>query len=153
MGNNLNNAGARLSSIGWSKSAGAFGEEQAALLGLYFKKASKFLDACGSDETSAFFDASEKVAPGAIRLPEDSVELIELISTHENALTVGICRCYLKWACALDAEVREASEHADMYDPLITLLEQGVSFGGVRKGELILGEEGFEVPLAGWREQ
>jgi hypothetical protein len=57
----------------------------------------------------------------------------------------------LKWSALQDAGNEPAQRFSNLYDPLIQLIEQGVSFGGIRKGELIFGEEGYQIPLGGWR--
>lgn len=147
----LDDAVARLEAISWGQSKCAIGNEQAALLRLYLSNAAKFLDSRESNEQSAFFDASEISAPEQVLLTGPSRDLLACISGEVNAFTTGICRCYLKWAALQDAGNKDALQFCDLYEPLIVLIEQGVSFGGIRKGELILGEEGYEIPLTGWR--
>jgi hypothetical protein len=57
-----------LKEIDLKKTGRVIGSDQGMLIKLYLSDAAAFLEFAGSDEESAFFDASEIVAPGKVLL-------------------------------------------------------------------------------------
>lgn len=75
-------------------------------------------------------------------------EFFNLSFKPQNAYVAHICKTYLMWCSLLDEENRIVSKFADLFEPLIVIVERGGDFG-FHHGELIAGNSAFSVK--NWR--
>ena len=151
MNEKSNGALSRLSKIDWSELKTPLAIEHVELLRQYFQRASKFLDRFGPSGTPAFFDATEIICGELVSVSPIMQEQLNLIGSMTNSLSSAICLWYLKWIDFRGEYPDSVVDFEDLYEPLIILLEKGVCFSGIRKGELFLGIDGHAFPLANWR--
>lgn len=127
--------------------------EHVELLDEYLRNVVRFISASGLDEGQPIFDAAESIAPNLIKLDPSTEESLKKIQGSSSGLMAAICRCHLKWTVLLDFEQRPSfvDDFSGLYEPLMKIIEDGVAIQGIRKGDLILGQEGFAMPLGGWK--
>lgn len=142
----------RLMKVDWTNLGSAVGVKHADYLSEYFRRAAKFLQENEPEMDLAFFDAAELLCPGEVQL-DGSAEmcLSKLAESEVGGLVRAICKSHLKLVALASSGNARAERHAGLYEPLISILEAGVDLGGVRKGELIFGAEGYAIPLSGWK--
>jgi hypothetical protein len=144
----------RLMKIDWRNLQGAVGATHAGYLSEYFRRAALFLRDNEPSVDLAFFDAAEILCPGQIRLDGRAAACLSSISAvGVGGLVRAICQAHLKLVALASMGGTRAEPYAGLYEPLICIMEAGVDIGGVRKGELIFGAEGYAIPLSGWKKR
>lgn len=142
----------RLTKVDWNNLKSAVGAKHAEYLSDYFRRAARFLQENEPEMDLAFFDAAELLCPGEVRLDEGAeMCLSKLAESEVGGLVRAICKSHLKLIALAASGNAHAKRHSELYEPLISILESGVDLGGVRKGELIFGVEGYAIPLSGWK--
>ncbi|QDQ25172.1 hypothetical protein FNU76_01695 [Chitinimonas arctica] len=125
----------------------ADGDEYARLMTSYLHGVASISRAEGLGLSSPFFLAKDVLGFGANI--EKTVQMLRAKRGRlENVYNMAICINYLVWCHALDSNMRLATEHPNIFEPLVKILEAGGSIG-IHKGEVVV--DSFAIPMSDWK--
>ncbi|KHL91216.1 hypothetical protein QW71_35955 [Paenibacillus sp. IHB B 3415] len=147
MGALLNDAVNRISLINFEDGGNKFCESHHILISEYFRRVNAVLNtlSLNIDKYPIFRIAS--VLGNSQHV--DIMKVCPMLKDINNLYIKAICYYYLEICSLVDERVDKANEYADLYEPMIKLLERGGSFN-LRQGELLIGTSAY--PLSYWRE-
>ncbi|AKG36438.1 hypothetical protein [Paenibacillus durus] len=147
MGEILNQAIERLSSIHFESIGDKLRESHHILISEYFRRANAFIDTLSVpvDKYPIFSVASVL----GKTLHVDISKVYPKLEEVNNLYIKALCYCYLEISALADEGVSEALKYVDLYDPMIKLFERGGSFS-IRQGEMVVGTSAY--PLNYWRD-
>ncbi|MET9663531.1 hypothetical protein [Streptomyces sp. NPDC006510] len=118
----------RLRAIDWSDDSAAYehANSRALLMREYLRRAARWAQAYGAEESWPFFDIAEHVAP-EVRTPSDiAAELEEVLTGLAPSSLKKTCRGAVRWAVLRDAGGELSRDLPDdPYEPLLLMYERG----------------------------
>jgi hypothetical protein len=146
LGNLLNIAVKRLSTIQFENTADKIQESHHVLIREYFRRINVFLDTLGINVDKYPIFSITKVLEKA--LDDNIFSICPNVNEVNNLYVKAICFSYLEISELADEGVSEAIDYIDLYEPMIKFFERGGIFS-IRQGEMIVGSSSY--PLKYWR--
>ena len=147
MGDLLNIALERLSTIQFENIDDEIKESHHVLIREYLRRVNVFLDNLEIDVDKYPIISISKALGKSI--DSNIFKICPKLDKINNLYIRAICYCYLEISQLADEGVDEAVDYIDLYEPMIKFFERGGTFW-IRQGELIVGKSAY--PLRYWRD-
>ncbi|MGY3187351.1 hypothetical protein [Lysinibacillus sp. TE18511] len=146
MGDLLNIALERLSTIQFENIDDKIKESHHVLIREYLRRVNVFLDHLEIDVGKYPIISISKALGKSFN--SNIFKICPELNNINNLYIKAICYCYLDISQQADEGVDEAIDYIDLYEPMIKFFERGGAFW-IRQGELIVGKSAY--PLRYWR--